>query len=135
MYNEILRMITQNNVTYFITGMDQGIQIYGAEIVQELKKQWFQITLECAIPYEEQAANWNEPMRNRYFKIIRHCDRETLLQTHYSSDSLKKRSKYMVDNSDFAIAVWDDIASDTGNVVKYAKEKSKAVVIINPNEI
>ena len=26
-------------------------------------------TLECAIPYERQAAYWSEPLRNRYFSI------------------------------------------------------------------
>lgn len=133
LYNEILRLITQNDVTHFITGMDQGFQLYGAGIIEELKKQWIQITLECAIPYEEQAAHWHEPMRNRYFDIIGHCDKETLLETHYSPDSLKKCNEYLVDNSDFVVALWDGVDSVTGNFVKYAEDNCKAVIVINPN--
>ena len=33
------------------SGMAQGVDMYAAEIVLELKKQYPQITLECAIPY------------------------------------------------------------------------------------
>ena len=47
--------------------MAQGVDMYAAEIVLELKKQDPQITLECAIPYERQAVRWPEALRNRYF--------------------------------------------------------------------
>ena len=49
------------------SGMAQGVDMYAAEIVLELKKQDPQITLECAIPYERQAVRWPEALRNRYF--------------------------------------------------------------------
>ena len=51
----IIRMIEEEGVTHFISGMAQGVDMYAAEIVLELKKQYPQITLECAIPYERQA--------------------------------------------------------------------------------
>ncbi len=57
-------------MTHFISGMAQGVTcIAAAEIVLELKKQYPQITLECAIPYERQAVRWPEALRNRYFSI------------------------------------------------------------------
>ena len=76
----IIRMIEEEGVTHFISGMAQGVDMYTAEIVLELKKQYPQITLECAIPYERQAAYWSEPLRNRYFSIAERCDQETMLQ-------------------------------------------------------
>ena len=57
----------------------------------ELKKQHPQITLECAIPYERQAVRWPEALRNRYFSIAERCDKETMLQTHYTQDCLRNR--------------------------------------------
>ena len=65
----IIRMIEEEGVTHFISGMAQGVDMYAAEIVLELKKQDPQITLECAIPYERQAAYWSESLRDRYFSI------------------------------------------------------------------
>ncbi len=76
----IIWMIEEEGVTHFISGMAQGVDLYAAEIVLELKEKYPQITLECAIPYERQAAYWSEPLRNRYFSIAERCDQETMLQ-------------------------------------------------------
>ena len=48
----IVKLMEEEGVTHFISGMAQGVDMYAAEIVLELKKQHPQITLECAIPYE-----------------------------------------------------------------------------------
>ena len=63
---------------------------------------------------------------------IEKSDKETLLQTHYSNDCMMKRNKYMVDKSDFVIAVWNGDASGTGNTVRYAKENNKTIIQIKP---
>ena len=60
----IVKLIEEEGVTHFISGMAQGVDMYAAEIVLELKKQYPQITLECAIPYERQAVRWPEALRN-----------------------------------------------------------------------
>ena len=67
---EIERLITEDNVTHFISGMALGVDQICAELVLELKKQYPRITLECAIPCEEQAVTWSEPQRDRYFGIV-----------------------------------------------------------------
>ena len=87
----ILKLIEEEGVTHFISGMAQGVDMYAAEIVLELKKHYPQITLECAIPYERQAVRWPEALRNRYFSIAERCDKETMLQTHYTQDCLRNR--------------------------------------------
>ena len=81
--------------------------MYAAEIVLELKKQHPQITLECAIPYERQAAYWSEPLRNRY----------------------------MVDHADIVLAVWNGGPSGTGQTVWYARETGKPVWILRPDTL
>lgn len=48
---EIERLITEHRVCRFITGMALGIDQICAEIVLDLKKEYPQIMLECAIPY------------------------------------------------------------------------------------
>ena len=132
---KIVLMIEENGVTDFISGMAIGTDIFAAEIVLELKKQYPQLWLECALPCETLAAKWREAERDRYYRIIEQSDKETLLQTHYTPDCMQKRNEYMVGKSDYVIAVWDGAPSGTRNTVRYAIESGKEVIIINPNEI
>ena len=132
---EVIRLIETENVTHFISGMALGIDQICAEIVLELKEQYPSITLECAFPCKTQAVKWSEKSRKRYFTIIYQSDKKTMVQREYTYDCMMKRNKYMVDQSDFVIAVWNGSKSGTGNTVAYAKSKDKKIIQINPNEI
>lgn len=93
---QIINLIENEGVTHFISGMAIGVDMYAAEIVLGLKASYPGITLESAIPCESQAAKWSEALRDRYFDIASKCDKETLIQTHYSPDCMDKRNRYMV---------------------------------------
>lgn len=132
---EIEKQIKDNGVTHFISGMALGVDTYVAEIILDLKKKYPAITLEAAIPCEEQAIKWGEKNRERYFSIIERCDKQTIISKSYTPDCMNKRNRYMVNCSDVIIAVWDGTPSGTGNTVKYAKEKNKTVILINPTKV
>ena len=130
---EIEHLIVEEKVNWFITGMALGIDQICAELVLELKKIYPQIGLECAIPYEEQASSWTPQQREQYFRIIKNCDKESLLQTQYSCDCMKKRNQYMVDNSTFVLAVWDgSFRSGSGQTVRYAQKFGRDITVIHP---
>ena len=128
----IIYLIDNKGVTHFISGMALGVDMIAAEIVLELKSKYPEIKLECALPCETQASRWSVKYRDRYFNIIQMSDKETLLQTHYTADCMHKRNRYMVDHSDYVIAVWDGSPSGTGKTVMYAKENNKAILQIKP---
>ena len=132
---EVIHQITENNAVHFISGMAIGTDVICADIVLELKKEYPHITLECALPCENQSLKWRETDRDRYYSIIEHCDKETLLQMQYTPDCMQKRNVYMADSSDTIIAVWNGKPSGTGNTVKYAQSRGKEVIIINPAEL
>lgn len=129
---QIINLIENEGVTHFISGMAIGVDMYAAEIVLGLKASYLGITLESAIPCEIQAAKWSEALRDRYFDIASKCDKETLIQTHYTPDCMDKRNRYMVDHADVLIAVWDGSPSGTGKTVRYAHQQGKSVTIIDP---
>ena len=130
---EIIRLVDEQDVCHFITGMAIGVDMFAAEIVLELKANRYPgIRLECAIPFEGQANRWAEKQRDRYFDIASKCDQETLIQRRYSSDCFDKRNRYMVDQADYLIAVWDGRPSGTGKTVQYARQLGKPVIIIDP---
>lgn len=123
----IKNLIEKEGVTHFISGVALGVDTYAANIVLNLKAQYPGITLECAIPCETQAVKWNERDRDIYYDLLAKCDKETLLQQNYTSARMQKRNEYMVDNSDYVIAVWNGKPSGTGNTVKYARQNGKSV--------
>ena len=130
---QIINLIETEGVTHFITGMALGVDLYAAEIVLDLKACYPNITLESAIPCETQAVKWSMTQRERYYDIAAQCDKETMLQSHYSPDCMDKRNRYMVDHADFIIAVWDGRHSGTGKTVTYARGRNgKAIIVIDP---
>ena len=130
--NQIIQLIEEEGVSYFITDMEVGADMIAAEIVLDLKSRFPKIELECVIPFETQAAEWPEPLRDRYFSIASQCDKETMLQTHYTPDCMQRLNKYMVEHADVILAVWDGGLSWTGSAVANAQKQGKLVHIINP---
>lgn len=132
---EIINQIENNGVTHFITGMAIGVDMYAAEIVLGLKASYEGIVLESAIPCETQSAKWTEEQRDRYYEIASKCDKETMIQRPYTADCMHKRNRYMVDQADHIIAVWDGRPSGTGKTVQYAQRQGKPVTVINPKTL
>ena len=129
---QIINLIEDENVTHFISGMALGVDLVAAEIVLDLKVSYPGITLESAIPCETQAVKWTVSQRERYYDIAARCDKETMLQSHYTPDCMDKRNRYMVDHSDFILAVWNGKPSGTGRTVTYARGKNRTVIVIDP---
>lgn len=132
---EIIRMITEQQVTHFISGMALGVDQWAAEAVLSLEWQFPQITLECALPCETQAEAWTVEQRERYFSILERCSKETLLQKHYTSDCMQKRNGYMVNKSRYVIAVWDGSRGGTSNTVRFARHMGKEIRMIDPMKL
>lgn len=135
MRDVVVSLIEKEDVAHFISGMALGVDTFAAQIVADLKKEYPWITLECAIPCETQATKWSERDRDLYFRLIAKCDKETLIQHQYTTDCMQKRNEYMVDNSDFVVSVWNGKPSGTGNTVRYAENKGKAVIQIDPKTL
>ena len=129
---EIKRQIKEAGVCHFISGMAIGVDMYAAEIVLDLKRKYPQITLEAAIPCENQSEKWPLPLQRRYDHILSQCDKRTLMQQHYTPDCMHRRNRYMVDSAQTVIAVWNGNPSGTGETVRYATEQGKSIVIIHP---
>ena len=119
--------------TYFIVGMALGIDIIVAEILLELKEE-YDITIECAIPCLNQEIKWIKSQQIRYKNILSKCDKTTYVsKSEYNSTCMQKRNKYMVDNCDLLIAVWNGLPSGTLNTINYAKSKDINTIIIDIN--
>ena len=136
LYKTAEELIINEGVSHFISGMALGVDTFFAEAVIELRNtKYHGITVEAAIPCETQSLRWTEVQRDRYYSITEQCDVETLLQTAYTPDCMSRRNRYMVDNCDYLIAVWDGSSSGTGATVRYARQNNKPVIYIDPGQL
>lgn len=129
-----IQQVIKHGVTHFITGMALGVDQWAAEAVIEIKEAHPErsITLEAVLPCEDQAKKWRREAIERYHKILKRCDFVLPLQKSYTRDCMEHRNRYMVDHSQFVIAVWDGSPSGTGGTVRYAKSLGKTVIVLAP---
>lgn len=117
---------------HFICGMALGCDLYFGEAVLALREAKGDVTLEAAIPCEEQAARWKERDRNRYFALVEQSDFETMVQRHYDPGCMQRRDRYMVDQSSMLIAAYDGATlGGTMYTLTYALRQGLETVILD----
>ena len=121
--HEILAAI-EDGYTHFISGFAAGVDLLFADIVAELKE-LCPITLEAAIPYPGRMKTPDETFQ----RLIRCCDTVKIHSDSYFKGCYMRRNRYMVDQSQRVIAVYDGRATGgTAATVRYAKGKDVRVV-------
>ena len=128
---ELLEDCYRQGYRHFICGMAQGADMYFGEAVLALREKHPDVTLEAAIPCEEQAARWKERDRNRYFGLVERCDLETMVQHRYTSGCMQRRNRYMVDRSSLVLAVYDGMLGGTMYTLTYAMRQGVRVVTMD----
>ena len=103
----VLKAINEYGVTHFITGMAEGADLDFAEIVLLLRKKYKTIKLECAIPYDTQICGLDWENYYRYERILKLANEVNYITKTYQKGCCLKRNRYMVDKSDFVIAVYN----------------------------
>lgn len=137
LFDAIRFAIEELNCKNFITGMALGTDIWCAEMILNLKKEYKDLTLECAVPCREQYLKWSVQQKARYLNILQNANEVTLVNKDYSETCMKERNQYMIDHSDVLIALYDEklIHSGTGQTINMAKEKGLKIITINPCKI
>lgn len=124
--------------THFISGMSRGVDMWAAEAVLEIQKNFPSISLEAALPCITQASRWTEEQRNRYIVLLSKCNKLTYVNYHYFDTCKHERNKYMLDKADTVIAVLNEPLDSKANKASssyatfYAAKKGKRLILINP---
>lgn len=119
---------------YFYCGMAMGIDLYCAECLLDLKNK-YEFKIECAIPCKGQTKYWALKDKIRYKRVLDNAFKITILSEYYNSYAMLNRNRYMVDNSEYVLGVWDrKPQGGTYYTIKYALEKEKQVNIIDIND-
>lgn len=128
--------LISRGVTGFLTGMAQGVDLWGAQSVLECQKAHPEITLQAVLPCRGQEQKWPEKWRRLYQEILARTSDCALLGEEYTPSCMMERNRYLVDHADLLLAVYDGKArTGTGATVNMAKRKGLPLVILNPDTL
>lgn len=93
-----------------------------------------------ARPCSDHGENFKGDAKVAYQKMLKIAHKVVLVNDQpYDSagkaDCLHARNRWMVDNCDAVVAIWDGSPSGTSNCVAYAKKANRPMIIINPNDL
>ncbi|MGX8698560.1 MAG: SLOG family protein [bacterium] len=119
-------------IRHYICGMALGCDTYFGEAVLRLREEHPEVTLEAAIPCEDQTHNWSARDCRRYAALVSACDEKHILQKTYTRDCMALRNKYMVDHASVLIAVWSGSEGGTAQTVRYAQHRGLEIIRLAP---
>jgi uncharacterized phage-like protein YoqJ len=127
---EIEKNLKALNPDKVITGMALGVDQWAANIAHKLN-----IPFIAAVPFKDQESRWPQKSQKIYAKLIGLASEVIIVSPGtYSYEKMQIRNKWMVDNCNKLIAVWDGTTGGTGNCVEYAKsvKNDEDIIYINP---
>ena len=112
--------LIEKGYTDFVAGGALGFDTIAAEVVLSLKEDHPEIKLIVVAPYADQALEWDLNSQVTYFRISESADQYICLSPQYTDDCMKKRNRYMVDNSSACIAYCG--RNSGGTAYQFAKQ-------------
>lgn len=130
---EQIRILAEQGVTEWLSGMALGVDIWAAEVVLRLKKKYSEMNLCCIIPCEGQERKWPSRSQEQYRSILEQADEITYVSHKYSQGCMQKRNRYMVDHASMVLAVYNgDRQSGTAMTLRYAYSCERELILIDP---
>ena len=124
---------TKNQNLHIFTGMALGVDQAFAEAAFVLQKQVPHISVTAAIPCYNQEVKWPISSRELYHEILSHCNQSIhVTKSTFTKDCMEIRNRFMVDNSQLVIGVYDGKSGGTKNCINYARRQGKPVITIHP---
>lgn len=120
--NKAIDDAISKEITVFITGMAEGVDVWAAEIVLEKKKENEAVKLICALPHTGFEKRRSEEEKEKFNHILENADLVKLINDHYFTGCYQVRNKWMVDQSALLIAVFNGEKGGTKNTIDYAKK-------------
>ena len=118
--------------THFLCGGALGVDTLAAELILEKRQTNPRITLEIAVPCDGQDRYWRKRDREKYSAILTLADVITFISSSYTPFCMLERNRYMVEQSQKLIAVYDGTRGGTYSTVLLALNRGIEVETISP---
>jgi len=125
--------LIDNDFSVFWCGMALGSDMLFAETVLEFKRKYPRVKFNAAIPCLGQDKAWNERQREKYSYLLENANEVKLVSnSDYYDGCMQLRNRFLVDNCDLLLAVFDGKKGGTMQTVEYAKKQGKKITVIDP---
>jgi len=118
----------------FISGMAIGVDQLAASCVRAIMVGRPHVQFIAAIPFPSQPSNWPASSQQFYHELLESATNTFVLsEDPYAPHKMHVRDRWMVDNSDFVIAIWDGRKQGgTFYTLSYALDTDTPVLWIHP---
>jgi len=114
--------------TNFLSGFAKGTDLEFVKLILMVKEVMPQITLEAVIPYRDRL-NAKEP---DFQELLSKCDKVTVISEEKKRNCYTLRNKYLIENADRIIAVFDGRKrGGTSQTIRMAEKNKKNIRLIN----
>ena len=117
---------------HFISGGALGMDMFAAETVLALKRNYPEILLEMVSPFDGQVAKWAPEYQKRRYVLFNQADIVTATGHEYTKSCMFLRNRYLVENADLLLAAYDGQPGGTQMTIQYAKQMGIQVCCIMP---
>lgn len=125
--------LAERGVTDWLCGMAQGVDIWCAQIVIEMKQKNPALKLRCILPHEGQEDKWSDSARERYHSILKQADSVDYVSHQYYDGCMIDRNHRLVESAGLLLAVFNGVRrSGTGATVNYARKLDREIIVIDP---
>jgi uncharacterized phage-like protein YoqJ len=117
--------LLDEGLEWIIVSGQWGVEIWAAEAVLELKKDYKILRLAVITPFLEQEENWNEERKKLYNNILTHADYvNSVTKSKYNGPwQFKEKNKFLLRNSDGMILIYDEENDGSPKYIKAQAEK------------
>ena len=135
---EQIKTLYSKGIRGFYVGCAVGVDTWAAEIVLDLKQQteFSEMELFCAIPFSDHTEKFTAGQKKRYENILSRCANKEVINRHYSPTAHKRLNYFLVDKSEYIIAVYDQDKSERhglGQMMNYAMKNNRQIIYIHPD--
>lgn len=104
-----LESFVEDGLEWVIISGQLGVELWGAEVVFELKQQNPQLKLAVITPFLEQEENWNELNKEWYYSIVNQADFfDSVTKKKYEKPwQFRLKNQFLLDKSDVLVLVYD----------------------------
>lgn len=103
------RLNNHSDEFWVISGPQMGVEHWGIEVAQELKKQYPQLKTSIMEPYAQVAARWKEENQEKLAVALSKVDFHALVskQPYQSPQQLKNYQHFMLEHTDELLTIFD----------------------------
>ncbi len=125
--------LAERGVTDFLSGMAQGVDLWCAQIVLDLRKKNPALKLHAILPCEGQESKWTVSAQEHYHSILKQANEVVHVGKEYSRNCMLERNRWLVEHSSILLAVYNGVfRSGTGATIRYARQLGRNIYILNP---